>query len=341
VLKAGYSEDVRIGSLAKVIHEGRPRIISNLPGYLARHPDSQSTRRLVEEGVKSSMTCPLTVEGRVVGVLFRSSRRPAAYTNRHIALHAAIAERLGQSVEKAWRIEQLSAANHAYLEMLGFVSHELKGPLASMLLDWDSLSREYAGPLTPAQSDIINRVKRQGEHLAALIRDYLDLARIEGVGMTLRARDDVDVVRDVLLPAIDLATPALEHNRMRLTREFPEETFGMRGDADLLKIAAVNLLSNAGKYGRPDGEVRLTVRHVSGTLIIRVWNEGPGFREGDRPSLFHRFSRLRVPEFRNIKGSGVGLYTSSRIVHLHGGRINAASEYGKWAEFTIELPLIR
>jgi signal transduction histidine kinase len=341
LLAPGYAEDIQAGSLTHVIREGQPRIINDLTGYLARHPVSRSTRRLVEEGVRSSMTCPLTVEGRVVGVLFRSSRQPHVYTDRHIALHAATAERLGQGVEKAWHIEQLSTANRAYLELLGFVSHELKGPLASMMMDWEVLVGGYAGPVSAEQSDIMKRVKRQGEYLVTLVRDYLDLARIEEGDLSLHARDDVDIIHDVLIPAMEVTAPTLHHNRMRLVRQFSEASLPWRCDPELLTIAVANLLSNAGKYGRPDGEVRLSVQHTPALLSIQVWNEGPGFRESDRPALFRRFSRLSAPEFRGIKGSGVGLYTSSRIAHLHGGMIRAESEHTRWAEFTLQLPLIR
>ena len=89
----------------------------------------------MREGVRSSLTCPLVVEGRVVGFLFRDSRRPQAFDAHHVQLEMAISERLSQAVEKAWRIEQLTAANHAYLEMLAFVSHEIKNPIASLVTD--------------------------------------------------------------------------------------------------------------------------------------------------------------------------------------------------------------
>ena len=80
----------------------------------SEHPRSRSTRLLVKEGVRSSLTCPLSVEGRIVGFIFRSSRQPHAYRPHHIELQMAITERLSQAVEKAWRIEQLEEANHAY-----------------------------------------------------------------------------------------------------------------------------------------------------------------------------------------------------------------------------------
>ena len=98
--------------------------------------------------MRSNLACPLSVEGRIVGFIFRSSRRTHAYRPRHIELQMAISERLSQAVEKAWRIEQLEEANHAYTQMLGFVSHELKSPVASMVTDAELLSQGYLGDLT-------------------------------------------------------------------------------------------------------------------------------------------------------------------------------------------------
>jgi GAF domain-containing protein len=106
-LKKGYSEDLKGSSLEAVIQGGRPRIIDDLDRYLADHPSSRSTRLLVREGVKSSMTCPLLVDGRVAGLLFFSARRRHAYTDHDVRLHQAMAERLGQAVEKSRHIEQL------------------------------------------------------------------------------------------------------------------------------------------------------------------------------------------------------------------------------------------
>ena len=106
-LDKGYAEDVGRSSLKRVMDEGQIRVIGDLELYLRAHPGSHSTRLLVEEGVRSNLTCPLTVDGRSVGVLFRSARRPNAYTEGHLRWHAAIVERLSQAVEKVYRIEQL------------------------------------------------------------------------------------------------------------------------------------------------------------------------------------------------------------------------------------------
>ena len=89
---------------------------------------------------------------------------------------------------------------------------------------------------------------------------------------------------------------------------------------------------------RENGRVRLRTEPTSRGAAFSVWNEGPGFPASQRPRLFRKFSRLDTPELRKRKGTGVGLYTSWRIVTLHGGRIDAMSEEGAWAEFRVEIP---
>ena len=337
-LGPGYAEELRGSSLERVIASGEPRIISDLESYLAAKPSSRSTRLLVEEGVRSSMTCPLTVEGRNVGLLFRSSRRPNAYDERQVRLHLALAERLAQAVEKAWRIEQLGRANAAYLEMLSFVSHELKNPIASLVTDGTVLLEGFRGELQPNQAEAVRKMVGKAQGVLGLVRDYLDLARIEGGELRLRPQSVADIIAAVVEPAIDLTTAQLEERNCRLVRDLPPGPLPLECDPDLLRIVLVNLLSNAGKYASEGGEVRLSLQRGDSGLMASVRNDGPGFSESERGRLFRKFSRLSSPELARRKGSGVGLYTCWRIVRLHGGRIWARSEQGRWAEFSFEIP---
>jgi len=149
LLKPGYAEDLAGSSLQSVIAEGSSRIIYDLVRYEEEHPRSASTRLLVREGVHSSMTCPLLVEGRAFGVMFLSSREAKVYTPYHARLWRVLAERISQAVEKVWRIEELTTANQAYNEVLAFVSHELKNPIASMITDARVLSQGYLGEMDP------------------------------------------------------------------------------------------------------------------------------------------------------------------------------------------------
>jgi signal transduction histidine kinase len=338
LLKKGYAEDLSGSSLQAVIARGTPRIIYDLEQYAQERPHSRSTRLLLREGVRSSMTCPLTVEGRHVGLLFRSARVPRAYDRRQVALHAAVAERLGQAVEKAYLIEQLRAANRAYSEMLGFVSHELKAPVAAIMQNAQLLLEGYLGELTAEQRARIKRMVAKGNYLLGLVNEYLDLARLEGSGSEAKPQSDVNFVADVLEPAVDIVTPQSEARGVRLSRHLPADGALVQLDPQLLRIVLVNLLSNAVKYGNEGGEARVTVARDPDALRVAVWNEGPGFPPSERDRLFRKFSRLQVPELLQRKGTGVGLYTCWRVIQMHHGRIEADSEEGRWAEFRFTIP---
>ena len=212
----GYRESLHGSTLLNVLHNGLPRIIDDLEAYVQEHPRSRSSKLLLKEGVRSSLTCPLSVEGRVVGFIFRSSRSPHAYSPVHIELQMAITERLSQAVEKAWRIEQLEEANHAYTQMLAFVSHELKSPVASMVTDAQILSQGYLGDLTPEQQAKVKSMERKGQYLLSLVREYLDLARVEGGELRLDPKSRVDVMADVVAEAVDLVRPQVDAHGMQL-----------------------------------------------------------------------------------------------------------------------------
>jgi signal transduction histidine kinase len=110
-------------------------------------------------------------------------------------------------------------------------------------------------------------------------------------------------------------------------------------DAELLRIAVINLLSNAAKYGREGGEARIRLHRQGDEALIDVWNEGPGFTAAERERLFGKFARLKNPNTRDKRGSGLGLFLCRHVAEQHGGRVSAESEPGKWARFTLTLPL--
>lgn len=336
-LNKGYGADIETTSLGRVLKTGDPRIIGNLETYSLAHPHSETTRLLLREGVRSSMTCPLLVNGRPLGFLFRSSRFPNAYSEREVALHLRMAERLGQAVEKAWRIEQLEATTKAYTEMLSFVAHELKNPLASIISEGRVMQEGYLGELPPKQGDMLGKMVRKAEYLLGLTRDYLDLARIESGDLKLSPLQHVDIEKDVVALAEELVRPQIEERGMRLEREgkAPPE---VQCDPSLMTIAVTNLLGNAAKYGNEGGLIILGSSECASGFRLWVFNEGPGFPESQKRDLFRRFSRLKTPELVKRRGTGVGLYNCWHIVQLHGGRIWAESAEGLWAKFTLEIP---
>jgi len=337
LLGPGWAEELAATSLGEILESDAPRVLHDLPAYLEGRPASRSTRLLVEEGVRSSLTARLEVEGRVLGFLFRSARKLRAYDARQAFLHLAVSERLAQAVEKAWLLDRLAEANAGYLEMLGFVSHELKAPLASLVMDGETVLGGYAGNVDDVARAAVHRMVRKASYLGRLVKEYLDLARVEQHDLGVR-RVPCDLLADVVDPALDVVRPLLEERGCRLVRDLRPGPLPVSLDPELMTVVLVNLLGNAAKYARDGGEVRLGARREGKTLLVAVRNEGPGFRPEEHARLFRRFSRLRDPELAGRPGSGVGLYTCRRIVALHGGRIEAESEPGRWAEFRFEVP---
>lgn len=338
LLDKGFNGDLRGTSLEPVIKTGRPRIINDMERYLAENPKSHAARLLAQEGIRSSLTCPVVVEDRTVGFLFRDSRQAWAMTEKQARFHIGLAQRLAPAFERAYREELLHAASRDYLEMLGFVSHELKSPIASLVMDGHVLAEGCLGPLEERQVEKIRKMVRKGEYLLDLIRGFLDLSRIEGGELKLRPFKGVNLVTEVIEPAIELVQAQIDQKKMQLLRMFPEIQVGAECDPALLKVVVVNLLGNAVKYGLEGGQIRIHLNRTLRRLDVAVWNEGLGFSEAERPWLYQKFSRLRQAGPKGPKGTGLGLYNAWRIIQLHSGKADAFSDPGRWAEFTFSIP---
>ena len=338
LLGKGYSEDIQGSSLEYILKSGKSRVIQDLAAYADRFPDSRSTRVLLKEVIRSSLTCPLKIDDHIVGLFFRSSTVTDAYTPKHVTAHLAIAERLSQAVEKAYRIERLTEANHHFKEMLGFVSHEIKNPLATTIMESKMILENYLGEMDPRIRTRIERIAKRSDNLLTMVRDYLDLSRLEAGDLEIRVRQRIDLQEDVVKPVIENLQAAAEEKNMSLRINTLQESMFVDGDPDMLRIAMSNLLSNAIKYGNNDSLISCDLESRNNLVILSVRNEGPGFAADQIPNLFRKFSRLQTPELIRRKGTGLGLYITWKIVRLHSGRIRAESVEGSWARFTIELP---
>lgn len=231
--------------------------------------------------------------------------------------------------------EELARANRNYMEMLRFVTHELKSPLAAMQSMIDLLIDGYAGDVNEEARGFLTRIKRNCEELADMVKNYLDLTRHE-TGELRASKSRVNVLESVIKPAVQHNEPLLHSRNMRLDVDCPPD---LKADLDpyLLQVAVGNYLSNAAKYGREGGQVRLRVSADDSRLRLAIWNEGDGFTEEERERLFGKFSRLHNMTTRGKRGSGVGLFLCKRIAELHDGDVWAQSQPGEWAEFGISV----
>lgn len=124
--KTGFHLPLDQTSLGAVADSGHPRIIADLPAYLEDHPESVSARLLVQEGVRSSLTCPLIAKGKLVGFLFFSSRTAGAYQPKHAEIFMALAGDLALTLEKSGLYEQLTLRNQFIRNVFGrYISDDI------------------------------------------------------------------------------------------------------------------------------------------------------------------------------------------------------------------------
>lgn len=162
-LGQGYAASLEGSSLQQVMSSGEPRLINDLEAYLADHPQSDSTRRIVREGMRSSLTGPLVARGRPVGFIFFSSLRPHAFGDPHTELLRQIAGQLSLIVEKSLLLEDLAASNRKLLDAQQALQHEAAHDTLTSLWNRrgivDVLGMELA------------RADREGSKLALLVID--------------------------------------------------------------------------------------------------------------------------------------------------------------------------
>ncbi|MFG0252350.1 MAG: cache domain-containing protein [Phycisphaerales bacterium JB038] len=232
--------------------------------------------------------------------------------------------------------DELERVNSNYMQTLRFVTHELKSPLAAMQSMINLMLDGYLGDVPEKIGSYLRRVNHNCEDLQDMVKNYLDLSRVERGELSI-ALEEADCRQDIVDPCVEQLHSLFRSRHMTLTVDCPED-IDMITDAGLIRIALSNYLSNAAKYGRDGGEVRLTVTAAPERVALQVWNEGAGFTEEEMGRLFQQFSRLKNENTRSKKGSGVGLFLCKHIAEMHGGDVRAASEPGSWASFELTLP---
>ena len=337
-LRDGFEVSLPDKALSLAMAQNKPQIYGDIDRLPLPLPKAHWLELLRQRGARSCLISPLCVNNDCLGLLVQSANKPYAYGYHEIVLLSSVSTRIAQLLLKLTLIDELRATNKAYQEILGFVSHELKNPLAAMVMDSKLLVQGFLGDLTDKQARHINKIITKAQYLLSLIREYLDLSRIESGELVPRVHPDVNFVENVLSQALEMVSGQLEVKQINLELNVPDEPLIVQVDPDLMLIVMINLLGNAAKYGREGGTVRVTVKRTESGFDVRVWNEGPGFPETEKPNLFRKFSRLNQPELRKQKGTGVGLYTVWQILRLHNGRVWAESEPGEWAEFGFAIP---
>ncbi len=235
---------------------------------------------------------------------------------------------------------ELKSLNEQYLNMLGFVSHELRSPLISILGFAELLDEGLLGSLNDEQRKSIQIIIRSSKNLIDMIRNYLDLSKIEQGEMKMEKRP-LEFVSAILNPTLEEMNEQFSQKKMTVWVDSAEEGFWLFADEKLIKIVLVNILSNAVKYGKEGGEIHIELSRLGEEFEVKITNTGRGVEEGEVQKVFDKFAQLDSLDTKVGKGSGLGLYNAKFIVEKHGGKIWAESEFEKWFRVIFRLPLLK
>jgi signal transduction histidine kinase len=339
VMKIGknYSAAMKGSSLEKILQTREPRILNDLEAYLKDHPDSQSTKDIVEEGMRSSLTCPLIAAGKPIGFLFFSSREPFRYQDAHVGLFREIAGQIALTLEKSRLYEQVVRFNDLKNKFLGIAAHDLRSPIAAIKGHADLFADGLMGDLNADQQASIRAIAELCNKMLALIDDLLDVSAIEAGHLTMEKRE-VDLRAYLAEVHRDNALMARSKS-IELILEVPATLPKVLMDPDRIDQVINNLITNAIKFSAPQSRIVLRAVLSEGAVAISVADQGQGIPREEMSKMFQYFGRTNVLPTAGEKSTGLGLAIAKRMVEAHGGKIGVESEPGKGSTFTFTLPL--
>jgi two-component system, OmpR family, phosphate regulon sensor histidine kinase PhoR len=233
-------------------------------------------------------------------------------------------------------ISQLRRLEKIRQDFVANVSHELRTPVSSIKGYAEAL---LAGAIDDPKNarEFISVIYDNGERLAKLINDLLDLAKIESGKM------QIVLLPVALRPVVDRCLGILEKlvakKSLKITVNMPETLPKVSADESKLEQVFLNLLDNAVKYTPEGGAVKVRAVLQENVICVEIEDTGVGIPEEDLPRIFERFYRVDKARSRELGGNGLGLSIVKRIVFAHRGEVSVVSETGRGSTFSITLPI--
>ncbi|WP_420628823.1 response regulator [Candidatus Leptofilum sp.] len=221
-------------------------------------------------------------------------------------------------------------------EFIAAASHDLKNPIASMLLSSNLVKR--IGPLSPQQTKILERIEYQATQMHQLVTNILDLSRVNlQVGLKQQSVELAPMLQEIYDEFLSQADEKKLSLDLNLTAD--TELLQIQGERLRLQQVFRNLVNNAVKYTPENGRITISTDVQDDQVRIHVQDDGMGIPADDLPHVFDSFYRVSNEATKTIEGTGFGLAIVKSIVEQHNGQIEVASSVGKGTCFTVQFPL--
>lgn len=228
-------------------------------------------------------------------------------------------------------ISELREQQRQHREAIDFISHDVRSPLVSQLALIEQLKRNR-GHVEPEQLDQLGRLAKRSYHLA---EEFVQLARAEQLTETrFYECEFLAIVEN----ARDSVSEQAAEKGIQLLLQGTEDLW-LRGNAELLERAVINLLTNAVQYSSSGSTVNIQVFQAGHQAYLTVSDEGEGIAPDEIPYLFDRYRRQKSSELSGNHGTGLGLSFVNVVVEKHRGEITVNSRLGEGTAFTLKLPV--
>jgi signal transduction histidine kinase len=349
-------ESVDISFLAKylaqkenVIFADDPRLVYPSKFMAALTAADQSPD--IDE-VKHSMIYVLRFGQQVLGAVILSSSRPLRELTRYeqeavsgitgllaLALYKAeLYEDLQQTSHKlAVANNQLRDLDKAKSEFLSIASHQLYTPLTAIRGYLSMLREGDYGELQEKQAPVIDIINKSAERLIDLIKNLLDISRIESgrFELDLAVIDVAKMAKEIVQ---DLMPNAMKKNLKLLWHDSAAPVPPVIADQQRLRQVLLNFIDNSIKY-TDTGHIDVSVALVGDEVEFTVTDTGKGLSAEEIPTLFTKFTRAGDASHYHTEGSGLGLYVARQIIHEHHGEVTVKSPgKGKGSTFSMRMP---
>ncbi len=233
--------------------------------------------------------------------------------------------------------EALKAMDRRKNEFLAMLGHELRNPLAPIRNAVQILKTLNSPDPTVEWSR--NVIDRQVSHMARLLDDLLDIARI--MQNKIKLKNERFELSEIVESAVETCRPLIESRRQDLTISPPAMPQWLEGDRVRLAQVLSNLLNNAAKYTGEGGKIWLSAAREGAWGVISIQDTGTGITPEILPHIFDLFTQADRSLAHAQGGLGIGLTLVRRLVEMHGGTVTASSAgIGEGSEFTVRLPLL-
>ncbi|OIN99105.1 MAG: hypothetical protein COX65_08190 [Elusimicrobia bacterium CG_4_10_14_0_2_um_filter_56_8] len=326
---------------------------SSVRTFLTRKPfiseDAQNDPEVLAPYAKlweihSLMIVPISLHGRIIGVMRVGSRRKDFFTPDQLEFLTIIADELAIIIEMVTLYENLSKTadelaqlNRLKDEFLATVSHELKTPLTTIKGFVSVILSGEVGPLNEQQINFLTVTDQSVNRLTHLISDLLDLSRLNGkVEMEFQKMDLAEMIRSSVSSMLLKA----QENKVKIFNEIPKNLPQVRADTRWIGQVVDNLIINAIKYAGTGASVKVTGTDKGEAVVICVEDDGPGIPPEEHQMVFDKFYRGKASASQ-VSGTGLGLAISKSVVEKHGGKIWLEAKTGKGIKFCFALPVAK